>query len=151
MAKIVIIVVIAFVSVVLATSIKHRPTKLPCIPDNGCGRPGCETDEEMQCGVWCNNWNSHTYWKCEKRGVPATLVKCPKGTGFMTSVGACVPRCDWKWEPACRPPTSVPCEVPTTTKPPCSSSTSGHGVESGSDSNESPELVVDPVYNSTDY
>ncbi|GAB0089412.1 hypothetical protein DMENIID0001_039500 [Sergentomyia squamirostris] len=129
MAKIVIVVVIAFVSVVLANNITPRPTKRPCIPDNGCGRPGCQTDEEMQRGVWRNNWDATSYWRCEKRGVPATLVKCIGETGFMTSVGACVPWCDWKWEPTCRPPTSVPCEVPTPTKPPCSSSTAGHGLE----------------------
>lgn len=65
---------------------------------NGDGQPGCKTQEELDIGVFRDNWDPTAYWKCEILNEPASKLRCPSETGFIESLKDCVSWEDWKWE-----------------------------------------------------
>ncbi|XP_055906507.1 uncharacterized protein LOC129941803 [Eupeodes corollae] len=67
------------------------------------GRPGCETDRELQQVYYRNLWDANAYWVCKKKGVPATAMRCDEG-GFQARLRKCVSWDDWEWEDPVAPP-----------------------------------------------
>jgi len=74
---------------------------------HGDGQPGCKTQEELDIGVYRDNWDPTSYWKCENLNEPASKVRCPDEMGFMDSLKDCVVWEEWKWEKPIAPPSEV--------------------------------------------
>ncbi|XP_017845391.1 uncharacterized protein LOC108601926 [Drosophila busckii] len=74
---------------------------------DGDGQPGCKTQEELDIGVFRDNWDPSSYWKCETMDEPATKVRCPTESGFMDSLKDCVNWEEWQWEKPVAPPSEV--------------------------------------------
>ncbi|XP_030370600.1 uncharacterized protein LOC115621176 [Scaptodrosophila lebanonensis] len=74
---------------------------------NGDGQPGCRTQEEVDIGIFRDNWDATSYWKCEKLNEPASRWRCPSETGFMDSLKDCVNWDEWKWEKPAAPLSEV--------------------------------------------
>ncbi|XP_037953602.1 uncharacterized protein LOC119683809 [Teleopsis dalmanni] len=64
----------------------------------GDGKPECTTVEEITTRIFRNTWDPTAYWSCSELNVPATLIRCPDQTAFLSSRKECVPWSDWKWE-----------------------------------------------------
>ncbi|KAH8359118.1 hypothetical protein KR093_004463 [Drosophila rubida] len=74
---------------------------------DGDGQPGCKTQEELDIGIFRDNWDSTSFWKCKELNEPATKVRCPDETGFMDSLKNCVSWDEWQWEKPVAPPSEV--------------------------------------------
>ncbi|KAH8312825.1 hypothetical protein KR044_013100 [Drosophila immigrans] len=74
---------------------------------NGDGQPGCKTQEELDIGLFRDNWDATSFWKCNELNEPASKVRCPDEMGFMDSLKDCVVWDDWKWEKPVAPPSEV--------------------------------------------
>lgn len=90
------IVLFALFAVVAAGGLYH-----------GNGRPGCQTDEEMNTRDWRNTWDPVAFWRCQTRNVDAVRIRCEeeheRPMGFMTGRG-CVEWSAWDWVEPVAPP-----------------------------------------------
>ncbi|XP_068157047.1 uncharacterized protein [Drosophila tropicalis] len=92
-------IALCFVIPVVACNLVHAYDK--------DGQPGCKTQEELDIGVFRDNWDPTSYWKCEVLNEAATRIKCPSEMGYLDSVKECVNWESWNWEEPAEPISEV--------------------------------------------
>ncbi|ALC45862.1 CG14245, partial [Drosophila busckii] len=69
------------------------------------GQPGCQTEQELQVGVYRHFKRKDAYWQCTTLGQPASMQYCKNEEGYLDDQKQCVLWKDWYYTPTVMPPT----------------------------------------------